>query len=609
MGVFFGSTGMTPWIQTLIVNHLNGSSGDGTTEQDLPPHRPRLVQIVGRGGTWWQNPDAASPSSCYLEITDGQHSIQVHLTPTCQASLRQQHFQYADQCRQGCLVVIEQYTVQIQNNNNNGEEIALLSTHIQLKGGSETGICHPLEPIQDSVEVKRHLQQYKFKKSQQQQQQQQKDTSNTNTNRPVVVIGDVNDLFASTHGQNTVEQILEESKRRQVEDEKQETTTTTTRQESSQGDNNHVAMLRVGNVEDLLESQDDAVMEQVLGEARRLLTTIQPPEETTEEENNGEWRVPPVPRKLGNVQELLQSPETLEAVLQLAETAMAAEQMIMEEDNDDGDNDNNQKIVRKQPRRLGGPPLTVPHWSDSDDDDDDDDAVLGISKLLDSQPTQELESESTKLEHPEREVKIRGDWSESDDDDVNQGQVWATTTTKQRAPLASSNLPPNQRERQGMSASVPTEPESTRDFPPRKRVSNQADSQDQGMALSTEQEVPTPLNDNRSSKRQQRPPIPNYEAIGTTVRSPSEKSDKENASSEQRETIKARASKPIAEKKKSKKRTPASSPSSGTSKKKKKRTTSLWQRLANNQATASLKTKIVTGVVGGLSSWLSRNSK
>jgi hypothetical protein len=540
MGVFFGSTGMTPWIQTLIVNHLKDSSrgtGTSTTEEQDLPHRPRLVQIVGRGGTWWQNPDVASSSCCYLEITDGQHCIQAHLTPTCQASLRQQHFQYADQCRQGCLIVIEKYTAQIlQINQNNNGEIALLATHIQLKGGSETGICHPLEPIQDSVEVKRYLQQYKYKEYQ--KSKQHKIAANTNTDEPVV-IGNVHDLFTSTQGQDTMEQVLQEAKRRQLEQEEEKQEIDANARQEPQGDND-VAMLRVGNVQDLLDSQD-VVMEQVLDEARRRLqqaeTTIQQPQEETAEED-GEWRVPPVPRKLGNVQDLLQSPETLETVLQLAETAMAAEKMIMEEDY--GDDDDQEIVHKKQPQRLGGPSPTAPDWSDSDDDEEDDDAVIGISKLLDSQPTtRALESESRKRVHPERKVKIPGDWSESDDGDPVQ-------------------------------------------------VSR-----------------PPPLNDDRCSK--QRPPIPNYEAVGAIARSPSEKSDKENNSTEQK-TIKARALKPIAEKKKPKKRAAAAADPRGGTGKKKKRTTSLWQRLANNQATASIKTKIVTGV-SGLSSLLSRNSK
>jgi hypothetical protein len=85
-----------------------------------------------------------------------------------------------------------------------------------------------------------------------------------------------------------------------------------------------------------------------------------------------------------------------------------------------------------------------------------------------------------------------------------------------------------------------------------------------------------PLNDNRRSK--QRPPIPNYEAVGTTAPSPSERSDTENSSSEREKRINAEASRAAAEKNKSKKRAADPDPFSGASKKK-KRATPLWQRL------------------------------
>jgi hypothetical protein len=599
MGVLFGSTGMTPWIQTLIVNHLKDRSGCGTStteEQDLP-HRPRLVQIVGRGGTWWQNPDAPS-SSCYLEITDGQHCIQVHLTPTCQASLRQQHFQYADQCRQGCLVVIEEYTVQIQQMPNNAEIVALLATHIQLKGGSETGICHPLEPIQDSIEVKRYLQHYNYKQYQKAQQQRQNNT-NTTENRPGV-IGNVHDLFESPQGQDTMEQVLQELKRRQLEEEekKQTTASTTRQQEQPPPQDNQVAMLRMGNVQDLLDSQD-VVMEQVLDEARRRSsqqadeTTVQEPEETTD------WRVPPVPRKLGNVEELLQSPEKLETVLQLAETAMATEQMIMEQDAEDDDDDDGgvQEIVHKQPKRLGGPSSTVPHWSDSDDDDDDDedddeDPVIGISKLLDSQPTQELEpSESTtERERPEREVKIpSADSNENDDEDPEQQVLSSKPLLNDDNRLSKQQRPPIPKplndDNADSNESDDEDPESS------SKPLNDDNQFSKQQQVSPSKPL---LNDNRLSKK--RPPIPNYEAVGTTARSPpSERSDKENSgSSERKKAITARASKPTAEKTIPKKRAAAAPDPiiSGSTIKKKKRRTSLWQRLANNKATASIKTEI-----------------
>jgi hypothetical protein len=69
-------------------------------------------------------------------------------------------------------------------------------------------------------------------------------------------------------------------------------TTSTTRSER-QGDSNHVAMLRMGNVQDLLDSQD-GVMEQVLGEAPQRLQqeveeeTTKQPEETEEESSSSE---------------------------------------------------------------------------------------------------------------------------------------------------------------------------------------------------------------------------------------------------------------------------------------------------------------------------------
>jgi hypothetical protein len=89
------SSRITPWISSFVLKALTRPSS--TSDNN---HRPRMVEILERGGPFWDYDNHTSASDDdtsdiddlpgWLLVTDGQYSIQIWLSPDCRSEIWRQ---------------------------------------------------------------------------------------------------------------------------------------------------------------------------------------------------------------------------------------------------------------------------------------------------------------------------------------------------------------------------------------------------------------------------------------------------------------------------------------------------------------------------------------
>lgn len=84
---------MTPWISKFVVQELK-KGNDGTRSKTPTKNRYRMVEILSRGGEFWEsNTDKANQKELppgWLLVSDGEYSIQVVLDETCRSQIWEQ---------------------------------------------------------------------------------------------------------------------------------------------------------------------------------------------------------------------------------------------------------------------------------------------------------------------------------------------------------------------------------------------------------------------------------------------------------------------------------------------------------------------------------------
>eukprot|EP00980_Cylindrotheca_fusiformis_P003605 scaffold809_cov118-Cylindrotheca_fusiformis.AAC.3 len=78
---------ITPWISSYLLEELEFPSSANRKHN----HRPRMVEILGRGGPFWEydkhNKNSDEDLDGWLLVTDGQYSIQMMLSSSCRAAI------------------------------------------------------------------------------------------------------------------------------------------------------------------------------------------------------------------------------------------------------------------------------------------------------------------------------------------------------------------------------------------------------------------------------------------------------------------------------------------------------------------------------------------
>lgn len=163
---------LTPWLAKFCIHRLEQEE---QFEEVRPP--PKLVQILSRAGNFWTSHTAPGRSTrrqaaslevtAQLTVTDGQHSISVQLSPTCQHILRQIHAvnvaRGADPWilfQRGSVGLLQEYDLQIGNDKTKSMQLIVKdwrcqpSLHDMIVAGSKAA-NQIIQPVQEHIPVRR----------------------------------------------------------------------------------------------------------------------------------------------------------------------------------------------------------------------------------------------------------------------------------------------------------------------------------------------------------------------------------------------------------------------------------------------------------------------